>query len=113
MTRWQFWDASHYSPVVASVVFEKLLKGMFGMGEPDQAKIDEGIKNFRRWSAVLNTRLEGRTYVVGDALTIADLTLAATLSNAHRAELPVAEFPNIEAWLGRISALDGWKKTAA
>jgi glutathione S-transferase len=113
VTRWQFWDSSHFSPVMASIAFEKLLKSMFGMGEPDLAKIEEGLKNFRKWGAVLNARLEGRTYVVGDSLTVADLTLAASMMNAHRAEVPVAEFPNVEAWFQRIAALDAWKASAA
>ena len=113
VTRWQFWDASHFSPVLATVASEKLLKSAFGMGEPDLAKIDEGMKNFRRWAAVLNARLEGRTYVVGDALTVADLTLASSMMNAQRCEMPVAEFPHVEAWFARISALDGWAKSAA
>lgn len=113
VTRWQFWDASHFSPTLAGIAFEKLLKSMFGMGEPDQAKIDEGIKNFRRWGAVLDGRLAGRNYVVGNALTVADLTLAASMMNAHRCDVPVAEFGNIEAWFGRITALDGWKSSAA
>lgn len=113
VTRWQFWDSSHFSPVLASIAFEKLLKSRFGMGEPDLAKIEEGIKNFRKWGAILNARLEGRTYVVGDALTVADLTLASSLGSAHRAGVPVAEFPNIEAWFARISALEAWKQTAS
>ncbi len=113
VTRWQFWDSSHLSPTLAGIASEKLLKSMFGMGEPDLAKIEEGIKNFRRWGAVLNSRLEGRTYVVGDSLTLADLTLASSMGNAHRSGVPVAEFPHIEAWFGRISALDAWKKSAA
>ena len=99
--------------MLATVAFEKLLKSAFGMGEPDLAKIDEGMKNFRRWAAVLNARLEGRTYVVGDALTVADLTLASSMMNAQRCEMPVAEFPHVEAWFARISALDGWAKSAA
>ena len=113
VTRWQFWDASHFSPTLAAIAFEKLLKGMFGMGEPDLAKIEENMKNFRRWGAVLETRLTGRSYVVGNALTIADLTLASSMMNAQRCEVPVAEFPNVAAWYARITELDGWKKTAA
>ncbi|MFN0253822.1 MAG: glutathione S-transferase family protein [Kofleriaceae bacterium] len=112
VTRWQFWDSSHFSPVVASIAFEKLLKSMFGMGDPDLAKIEEGIKNFRKWGAVLNGRLEGRTYVVGDSLTVADLTLASSMMYSHRAEIPVAEFPNVETWFQRIAALDAWKASA-
>mgnify|MGYP001149455672 CR=1 FL=1 len=112
VTRWQFWDASHFSPNVASIVFEKLIKKLFGMGEPDAAKIADGLVTFRRFAAVLDKRLDGRKYVVGDALTLADLTLASTLGYARQAELPLAEFPNLDAWLGRISELDAWKKTS-
>ena len=40
VTRWQFWDASHFSPQAATVVFQRLLKPMMGMGDPDAAKVD-------------------------------------------------------------------------
>lgn len=113
VTRWQFWDSSHFSPNAATIAFEKAFKPMLGLGEPNQAKIDEALANFRRFAAVLDKRLAGRTYVVGDKLTIADLTLASSLMYAKQAELPLAELPNIEAWLGRITALEAWKKTAA
>jgi len=113
ITRWQFWDASHWSPALAAIAFERMLKGMMGLGAPDPAKIDENLRSFRRFGAVLEGRLEGRDYVVGKALTLADLTLASSLMYAKQAEVPVAEFPRIEAWFGRIAALDGWKASGA
>jgi len=113
VTRWQFWDAAHFSPQLGSIVFEKMIKGMMGLGDPDSAKVSESLANFRRFAAVLNQRLAGKQYVVGNSLTIADLTLASSLMYAKQTEVPVAEFPNIEAWLARVTALDGWKKTAS
>lgn len=111
VTRWQFWDASHFSPNAASVAFEKVFKPMMGLGDPNQAKIDEGLAGFRRFAAVLDKRLAGKSYVVGNALTLADLTLASSLMYAKQSELPVSEFPNVEAWFGRVTALEAWKKT--
>jgi glutathione S-transferase len=111
VTRWQFWDASHFSPHVAAIAFERLIKGMMGMGDPDQRKIDEALTSFRRFGAVLNKRLEGKSYVVGSALTVADLTLASSLMYAKQAEIPLAELPHVQSWFNRISELDGWKKT--
>jgi glutathione S-transferase len=113
VSRWQFWDASHFSPHLAAIVFEKLLKGMMGMGDPDVRKIEDALTSFRRFGAVLNKRLEGRQYVVGNALTLADLTLASSLMYAKQAEIPLAEVPNVQAWFSRISDLDGWKKTSS
>lgn len=112
VTRWQFWDAAHFSPQLGTYTFEKLIKGMVGLGEPDVAKLTEALANFRRFGAVLNQRLEGRQYVVGNGLTLADLTLASSLMYAKQTEVPLAEFPNVDRWFGRITALDGWKKSS-
>lgn len=111
VVRWQFWDATHFSPAVGTVFFEKVLKRMFGLGEPDAARIAEGLANHRRFMGVLNGHLVARTYVVGDALTLADLTLATSLMYEKILELPIAEFPHVEAWLARVTALEAWKKT--
>jgi glutathione S-transferase len=113
VTRWQFWDAAHFSPQMGTLGFEKVFKGMMGLGEPDAGKVRDALTNFHRFAAVLNKRLEGKQYVVGNALTIADLTLASSLMYAKQLEVPLAEFPNVKAWFSRISELDGWKKTSA
>jgi glutathione S-transferase len=113
VTRWQFWDAAHFSPQLGTLAFEKLIKGMMGLGEPDLGKVQDALSNFRRFAAVLDKRLAGRTYVVGNQLTVADLTLASSLMYAAQTEAPLAEFPNVQAWHARITALDGWKKTAS
>ncbi len=111
VTRWQFWDAAHFSPQLGTFTFQKLLKPMYGMGDPDQGKIDEALTNFRRFAAVLNKRLDGKRHVVGDSLTLADLTLASSLMYAKQTEVPLGEFANIQAWFSRISDMDAWKKT--
>jgi glutathione S-transferase len=112
VTRWQFWDAAHFSPQLGMLFFQKLVKPMMGMGEPDAAKVAEALANFRRFGAVLNQQLDGRQHVVGSALTLADLTLASSLMYAQRTEVPLSEFRNIEAWFSRISDMDAWKKTS-
>jgi glutathione S-transferase len=112
VTRWQFWDAAHFSPQLGTLAFEKMLKGMMGLGEPDAGKVQEALTNFRRFAQVLNKRLEGKSYVVGNALTLADLTIASSLMYAQQTEAPLSEFPNVQAWFSRMTALPGWKKSA-
>lgn len=111
VARWQFWDSSHFSPQLGMLAFQKVLKPTMGMGEPDAAKVEEALSNFRRFAEVLDKRLDGRQYVVGDSLTLADLTLACSLMYAGQTEVPLAEFPNIQVWFSRISGMDAWKKT--
>jgi glutathione S-transferase len=111
VTRWQFWDSSHFSPQVGTLAFQRVIKPMFGMGEPDADKVTEALTSFRRYAAVLNDQLNGKQYVVGDSLTLADLTIAASLMYAQQSEVPVAEFPNVQAWLSRMTELDAWQQT--
>lgn len=112
VSRWQFWDAAHFSPQLGALAFEKIIKGLMGMGDPDPGKIQEALVGFRRFAAVLEQRLDGRSYVVGNALTIADLTLASSLMYAPQTEAPVSEFPNLQAWFTKMTSLDGWRKTS-
>jgi glutathione S-transferase len=112
VTRWQFWDASHFSPQLGTLTFEKIIKPMMGMGEPDQDKIEQSLMNFRRFGAVLDKRLDGNEYVVGSAMTIADLTIASSLMYAKQTAAPLGDFPNIQSWFSRISAMDAWKMTS-
>jgi glutathione S-transferase len=111
VVRWQFWDAAHFSPALGTLFFQKILKPKLGMGEPDAAKLEEALGNLRRFGGVLNERLQGKQYVVGSALTIADLTLASSLMYARQTQAPLEEFANVLSWLGRISELDAWKAT--
>jgi glutathione S-transferase len=111
IARWQFWDASHFSPALGALTFEKIIKPMFGMGEPDQDKSEEAIRSFRRFGAVLDQRLEDKQYVVGNALTLADLTLACSLMYAKQTDTPLGDFANLQSWFSRIEGLDAWQRT--
>ncbi len=113
VTRWQFWDAAHFSPQMGTLGFEKVVKAMMGLGDPDNAKVQEALGNFRRFAAVLDKRLAGKQFIVGNALTIADLTIASSLMYSKQVDAPLAEFPNVQAWFSRICDLDGWKKASA
>jgi glutathione S-transferase len=111
VVRWQFWDSSHFSPQLGTLTFQRVLKPMMGMGEPDAGKVEEALAGFRRFASVLNERLDGKQVVVGDSWTLADLTLASSLMYAVQAEVPLAEFPNIQTWFSRISDTDAWRAT--
>jgi len=111
VVRWQFWDSSHFSPPLDSLAFQLIIKPLLGLGRPDAGKVEEALTEFRRFAAVLDQRLDGRQYVVGGALALADLTLAASLMYAQQSDLPLGHFPNLQAWFSRISDLDAWRKT--
>ena len=83
------------------------------LGAPDEGKIKDALANFRRFAAVLNARLQGKKYIVGNALTVADLTIASSLMYAQQLDLPLGEFPNVQTWFATITALPAWQKVSA
>jgi glutathione S-transferase len=110
-TRWLTWDAAHLSPPVGTLIFETLFKPMLGLGAADPAAIQRATGEVRRFFAVLDASLMGKSNLVGGGLTIADLGTAATLTYADRLRLPIGGFANLAPWFERVAALDAWRKT--
>lgn len=62
----------------------------------------ETYKGAQKW---LNRELEGREFLVGDTVTMADICLLSTLDFAEWIGLPVEdEFENLKAWRARMKA---------
>lgn len=55
--------------------------------------------------ATLNTILGRRPYAAGDQLTLADLSIATSLSLPEAAKFDFSPYPNITAWLAKIKQL--------
>jgi glutathione S-transferase len=59
--------------------------------------------DFRQMAAVLDRHMEGRTYIVADALTAADCVTAYLMDWANEENL-LGEFPRLQAYLERMYA---------
>src|SRR6185295_3062325 len=59
VSRWQFWESAHWDPACATLIFERLLKKLFGQGDPNPAEVEKGEEAVRRFGGVLNTSLAG------------------------------------------------------
>lgn len=57
----------------------------------------------------LNTHLDGREWIVGDAPTMADFSCCGYLYYPEPFGFTRADWPNIDRWLSNIQGLDGWK----
>jgi glutathione S-transferase len=113
ITRWQSWNLAHWNrDACAPLLFERLVKKLLNLGEPDQAAIAKGAEAFGKEAGMLNTHLAKQKYLVGDALTIADFAVAAPLFYAKEAEFPLAPYSHVRGWFERVSALPCWRETA-
>jgi len=63
--------------------------------------------------AVLEAHLGPRSFLVGDAPSIADVALYSYTAHAPEGGVSLAPFPSIRAWLARIEALPGFVRMQA
>ncbi|MBI3202414.1 MAG: glutathione S-transferase family protein [Myxococcales bacterium] len=111
VARWQFWDAEHFSAPLSTLAFEKLLKPMMGMGEPSESAITEALTRYERSAKVVDAHLGKSEWLVGSSMTIADLSVAASLTYAVPSGAPLDPYTHLRAWFGRIRELPAWKST--
>lgn len=109
--RWQFWDAEHFSAPLSTIAFEKLLKPMMGLGEASASAVNDALARYERAAKVIDAHLGKHEWLAGKGLTVADLSVAASLTYAGPCDVPLAPYPNLSAWFGRIRELPAWKAT--
>jgi len=110
--QWSYWQAIHFGPAMQRIVFERLIKPRFGMGEADEKAVESGMKELAQWLPVLDADLAGKEWVTG-ALSLADFAVASTLVYAKPAGIPLDDTPNIPAWIARMEARPSWQAATA
>ncbi|PIE09482.1 MAG: glutathione S-transferase [Rhodobacterales bacterium] len=104
--RWMFFDNHKISgtagPLRFNMNFLPASKRNQGAEDWLAMRLASGLK-------VMNRALDGADWLVGDRVTIADLSCAGYLFYDEPFTFDRSDYPAIDAWLERISALPGWK----
>ena len=104
--RWQFWDNHKLSSPAGMTRF---LMNFLPEEKRPQEVIAFTQARLKSAYKVLDDALAGRSFLIGDVLTIADLSCCGYLYYPEPFGFDRAEWPNIDAWLTRISETPGWK----
>jgi len=102
--RWLLWDNHKLTSYTATYRFMRNFAK-----DPDPGALAEFRKRAEAAWRVLDAHLGGRTFVVADRPTIADLSLCGYLFWPDEVGVDWASYPAIAAWLGRIAALPRWQ----
>lgn len=109
--RWMFWAAEHFRQP-APIYFEERLAARFMNQPADESRIAEADRRLSRYAPILEAHLKDRSYVVGNHVTLADLDLAAPLSQMSRTGVPYSNYPNIMRWYQRLNEeVPAWRVT--
>ncbi|KNZ31730.1 MAG: hypothetical protein AD742_16615 [Methylibium sp. NZG] len=111
INRWLLWEGSSWFPSCYVFLVENCVKPLLG-SQPDPAVLEAQAGQFHKLAGILDTRLQGKRWVVGDVPTIADIALAAPMHLHGWQRLPLSDHRNLKRWLTEsVEPLPCWKKT--
>lgn len=110
--RWQSWQLAHWSKACEPLLFERVVKKVFGLGTPDEAVLANATETFMKEGRVLDGHLARNTYLVANRLSLADFSVASYLAHAKMAAMPVASFANLQRWQQTVLSLPCWARAA-
>ncbi|MES0823783.1 glutathione S-transferase family protein [Ruegeria sp. SCP11] len=104
--RWVLWDNHKLSSMAGLTRF--LINFLPEQHRnPDVIAFNQG--RLKAAYEILNNHLEGRDWIVGNGVTNADLSCCGYLYYPEPFGFDRADWPNIDAWLTRLSEQPGWK----
>lgn len=99
--QWQFFEQYSHEPYIAVARF---IAVYLGMPEERRTEYQAKREGGRRALQVMESQLSRERFLVGDALTIADVSLYSYTHVAHEGGFDLDEFPAVVAWLNRVAA---------
>jgi len=113
MLRWLFWEQYNHEPNVATLRFWRRWIGETNWSDVQRAihpgKVAAGEAALR----LMDEHLATRDWLVGEGISLADVVLYAYTHVAGDGGFRLADFPLVQAWLGRIEATPGYMPLSA
>jgi glutathione S-transferase len=101
--QWLFFEQYSHEPYIAVVRF-----WLTELPEPPAAEeVEARRKGGYAALEAMERRLDGRTFLVDERYTVADIALYAYTHVAHEGGFDLDRFPAVRAWLARIAAQPG------
>jgi glutathione S-transferase len=109
MLRWMFWEQYNHEPNVATIRFWLAFVGEANLTDLQRAQIPAKQAAGEAALKLMDEHIDGRDWFVGGSATLADIALYAYTHVAEEGGgFRLADYPNLEAWLGRVAALPSY-----
>jgi glutathione S-transferase len=103
--QWMFFEQYDHEPAIAVVRFWLRYSGR--PREDFADRLDDRVAAGYRALDALERHLDGRSWLVGDGMTLADIALYAYTHVADEAGFELGRYPAIGAWLERVASEPG------
>lgn len=110
--RWLFFQAAHVSPACVPVFRAANARVQaFWQTSGDAQAAEAARKELARYLPVLETALANRDWLESE-FSLADIAYAPHLELIAEGGFDFSPYPGVRAWLDRLLARPGWRKTA-
>jgi glutathione S-transferase len=97
MLEWMFWEQYSHEPYVAVARFQVTYLGK-PVSELEPRLVERGAAALKR----LEEGLSDSAFLVGDAVSLADVALVAYTRLAHEGGFNLDVYPKVKAWVARV-----------
>jgi glutathione S-transferase len=106
--QWLSFEGNYVEPTIGTLR-HWIMTGKHARRTPElvESRRNASLKALR----ILDRELAQRAFVAGETYTIADMSMFAYTSRAHEANLPLADFANVTAWIENVRAQPGFLET--
>ncbi len=105
--QWMEWASTSLYGDIISTVFWQLIRTP--AAERKNEAVAASIKRAGERLAILDAQLAGRSYILGEALTVADIPAGALMYRYFTLQIDRPALPNVEAWYARLSARPAYR----
>ncbi len=103
--QWMFFEQYDLEPSLAVVRFWVAYSGR---AQEFAERLPERMAAGRRVLAALEHHLDGRRYVIGDSLSLADIALYGYTHVAEEGGFELEPYPSVLAWLAQVASEPGY-----
>ena len=102
--QWMDFFSVHAGRWIGSLMWQRRMKPMMGMGQPDEAAVKEAIGFLDPQLAAVDKQLEATGWLVGDEISIADLFAFAYVESTTMCDYSLRSLPNVQKWHDTIAS---------
>jgi len=100
--QWMFFEQYSHEPYIAT---SRFILHYLPDDHPRHATLDEKREGGCAALGVMEARLDGRDWLVGEAFSIADIALYAYTHVAEEGGFDLGDYPNVRGWIDRIAGM--------
>ena len=109
-----WFDTKFYAEVAEPVLTEKVIRRFMpsnlGGGSPEMTRVRKGLDLLKAHLDYVGRLADGRNWLAGDNLSLADLAGAAHFSALdYIGDVPWADFPSAKAWFQRLKSRPSYR----